>query len=56
MFAVLFLPLAIWFAYANFRRYWGESLVLISVSLLFLRLAFSRDDDSWLAAIDELGE
>ncbi|HVX38686.1 MAG TPA: hypothetical protein VHB25_03850 [Gemmatimonadaceae bacterium] len=56
MFAVLFLPMAIWFAYANWRRYWGESLVLISVSILFLRWAFSRDEHSLLAAIDELGE
>lgn len=56
IFAVLFLPMAIWFAYANWRRYWGESLVLMSISILFLRLALSRDEDSWLSTIDELGE
>ncbi len=55
MFAILFVPMAIWFAYANWRRYWGESLVLMAVSILFLRWAFSRGEDSWLSSIDEIG-
>lgn len=55
IFALLFLPMAIWFAYASWRTYWGESLVLMSISILFLRLAFARGEDSFLAAIDELG-
>lgn len=52
--AVLFLPLACWFAYANFSRYWVDSLALFAIAVLFLRWALDRSDDSWLSAIDEL--
>ncbi|MDB4877238.1 MAG: hypothetical protein JWM41_3684 [Gemmatimonadetes bacterium] len=52
-FGVLFLPLALWFAW---RRFWGQAVALLLVSAAFLKLGLSRDEDSWLAAIDELGE
>jgi hypothetical protein len=55
-FGVLFLPLGLWFAYRSVTRYWGQALVLLIVSVVFLRLGFSKDEDSWMAAIDELGE
>jgi hypothetical protein len=52
-FGVLFLPLAIWFAW---RGYWGQSLALFLVAAVFLKLGLSRDESSWISAIDELGE
>jgi hypothetical protein len=52
-FGVLFLPLAVWFAW---RRFWGQSIALFLVSGVFLKLGLSRDENSWIAAIDELGE
>ena len=52
---LLFLPVAIWFAYANWRRNWGQSLVLLAVGLWFLKLGLSRDEDSWISSIDDLG-
>ncbi len=54
-FGLLFLPLAIWFAWANWRRYAGDAMALVVVSVVFLRLGLSRDDDSWISAIDDLG-
>lgn len=52
---LLLLPVAVWFAYANWRRYWGQSLVLLAVGLWFLKLGVSRDEDSWISSIDDLG-
>ncbi|HXT16101.1 MAG TPA: hypothetical protein VN706_10765 [Gemmatimonadaceae bacterium] len=56
VFALLFLPMAILFAYRDLRHYWLESLVLIFVSIAFLRAGLDRRDESWLAAIDELSD
>jgi len=55
IFALLFLPLGCWFAYANFRRYWPDALSLIVISVVFLWWALDPRDDSWIASIDELG-
>jgi hypothetical protein len=52
---MLFLPLSIWFAYANWHRYAGDSIALFLVAAVFLRNGFTRDEDSWIAAIDDLG-
>ncbi|HEY4305821.1 MAG TPA: hypothetical protein VGM82_15215 [Gemmatimonadaceae bacterium] len=54
MFGFLFLPMAVWFAYRGFSRYWLESLALLMVGLLFLRLGLSKKDNSWLSLIDDL--
>jgi hypothetical protein len=54
-FGIIFLPLAIWFAWANWRRYWPSSLGLIAISAVFLVLAFDRRPNSWLSWIDDLG-
>lgn len=54
LFGILFLPISIWFAYANWRRNWGNALALFSISLLFLRLGLSRDENSWITTIDEM--
>ena len=51
VFGVVFVPMAIWFAH---RRHWLEALVLAIVSVLFLRWAFDRSEDSLLTAIDDL--
>ena len=51
----LFLPLAVWFSYVNLHRYWGDVLGLLVVSFAFLKIGLSRDDDGFMAAIDELG-
>jgi hypothetical protein len=53
-FGLLFLPMAVWFAYANWRRYWLDSLALFAIGVLFLRLGLSRDEDSWMSTIDDL--
>ena len=51
----LFLPLALWFAYVNWHRYWGNALGLLIVGVVFLRIGLNRDEDSWLSTIDDLG-
>ena len=51
---VAFLPLAVWFVYANWRLYWGESLVLFSVGLIFLHFATTREEGSWITMLDDL--
>lgn len=51
-FGGLFLPLAVWFAW---KRYWGQAIAVGVVAVVFLRTGLSRDEDSWIAAIDELG-
>ena len=52
---MLFLPLSIWFAYSNWHKYLGDAISLLIVAALFLRYGFTRDEDSWIAAIDDLG-
>jgi hypothetical protein len=51
---MLFLPLSIWFAYSNWHKYAGDAIALFIVAALFLRYGFTRDEDSWIAAIDDL--
>lgn len=53
---LLFLPLAVWFAYASWRRYWGQSLVLFGIAVWFLKIGLSRNEDSWISTIDDLGD
>lgn len=53
-FGVLFLPMAAWFAHRGVARYWLESLALLMIGLLFLRLGLSKKDNSWLSLIDDL--
>jgi hypothetical protein len=55
LFGVSFLPLACWFAYVNFHRYWVDSLALFIIAVVFLRWGLTRDQDSWMSAIDDLG-
>ena len=56
VFGIMFLPMSIWFAYVNWRRNWGNALALLSISMLFLRMGLSRDENSWIASIDELDD
>lgn len=51
---IAFLPLGVWFVYANWRLYWGQSLVLLSVGLIFLRFATTREEGSWITMLDDL--
>jgi hypothetical protein len=55
VFAILFLPMAVLFLYRDWRHHWLESVILIAVSIVFVRTALNRGDDSWISAIDELG-
>jgi hypothetical protein len=55
LFGVLFLPMAAWFAYVNWHRYWRDSLALLIIGIVFLRLGLSRNEDSWISTIDDLG-
>ena len=55
VFGLVFLPMAVIFLYRDWSHRWPESVILIFVSVVFLRAAFNRDDESWLSAIDELG-
>ena len=55
IFGLLFLPMAVIFLYRDWSHRWPESLVLIFISVVFLRAAFNRSEESWLSAIDELG-
>lgn len=54
LFGLTFLPAAIWLAWRGLERYWPQSLLLLVVGGVFLRLAFTRDEDSWVALIDDL--
>jgi hypothetical protein len=56
---IVFLPFSVWFlrswiqSSANWRQ--GlQGIALIAVSIVFLRLAFTRKDNSWISAIDDL--
>jgi len=55
LFAMLFLPMAIFFLHRDWRRYWLESIMLIFISVAFLVAGFNRDENSWISAIDDLG-
>jgi hypothetical protein len=47
--------MAILFLYRDWRHHWLESVILIVVSIVFVRTALNRSDESWISAIDELG-
>jgi hypothetical protein len=56
---VVFLPIAVWFFHnwSVHRDQWrqaAQGVVLIVVSVVFLRLAFTRKEDSWMSAVDDL--
>ncbi len=53
--AVLFLPLAIWFAWSGWRKYWLSVLALVAVSAFFLWLANDHRPEGWLSSIDDSG-
>jgi hypothetical protein len=53
-FGLVFLPTALWFAFAREHRYLGRSIVLLIASVVFLWLGLSRREDSWITMIDEL--
>lgn len=55
LFGVVFMPFAIWFAWANFHRYWTYSLGLTIASLFFLGLAFAPAVSSWLSDVFDGG-
>jgi hypothetical protein len=48
---VVFLPIAIWFLHTG---KWWQGISLIVVSVVFLRLAFTRNENSWISAVDDL--
>ena len=54
MFGLLFLPMAILFAYKSWERYWLRSVVLFVVSIVFLWLGLSRNEHSWVTMVDDL--
>lgn len=54
VFGLLFLPMALLFAYKSWERYWLRSIVLLVVSLAFLWLGLSRGENSWLTMVDDL--
>jgi hypothetical protein len=56
---VVFLPIAVWFFHNWFvhRDQWRQAIqgiVLVVVSIAFLYLAFSRKENSWISAVDDL--
>jgi hypothetical protein len=53
-FALVFIPTAVWFAFAKEHRYVGRAIVLLIASVVFLWLGLSRREDSWITMIDEL--
>ena len=52
VFGVIFLPFTIWFLV---HGRWAQGIVLLAVSVFFLRMAFDRSEDSWITAVDDLG-
>lgn len=52
---VVFMAFAIWFTWANSRRYWSYSLGLVLASLFFLSLAFAPAVSSWLSDVFDGG-
>lgn len=49
---IIFLPMAIWFFW---KMYWGRAMAILVLSAISLRLGLTRDTDSWMSMIDELG-
>lgn len=54
VFGLLFLPMALLFAYKSWERYWLRSIVLLVVSIVFLWLGLSRSENSWVTMVDDL--
>jgi hypothetical protein len=54
LFGLLFLPMACWFAYSNFHRYWPDALALFIIAVAFFKWGLTRNEDSWMSAIDDL--
>lgn len=54
IFGVMFLPWSLFIVYRDPARYWLQSVILLALSVYALRLGLSRDEDSWLSAIDDL--
>lgn len=52
-FGLIFLPMGIWFAW---KAYWGNAVALGLIAVVFLRLGLSRDENSWMSAIDDLDD
>ena len=50
-FGAIFAPLAVWFAW---RHFWIDAVILAVIAIAFLRTGLSRNDSSWIAAIDDL--
>ncbi len=53
--AFIFLPLACWFLWTNWHRYWPNALGLGIVSALFFRFATDRRPGSWMSFVDDIG-
>ena len=56
---VVFLPIAVWFCHnwivrPNEWRQAVQGVVLVVVSIVFLRLAFTRKEGSWISTVDDL--
>jgi hypothetical protein len=49
---IIFLPMGIWFFW---KTYWVSAIAVLVLSALSLRLGLTRDPDSWMSMIDELG-
>lgn len=49
---IIFLPTAIWFFW---KAYWGSAIAVLVVAAISLKLGLTRDEDSWMSIIDELG-
>jgi hypothetical protein len=52
VFGIIFLPMAIWFFW---KMYWGSGIAVFVLSAISLKLGLTRDADSWMSMIDELG-
>lgn len=53
-FGLLFLPAAAWFAHRGITQYWLQVIVLAAVGVAFLRLGLSKNENSWVALLDDL--
>ena len=44
--------MAIWFFW---KAYWGSAIAVLVLSAISLKLGLTRDADSWMSMIDDLG-
>jgi hypothetical protein len=49
---IIFLPMGIWFFW---KTYWVSGIAVLVLSALSLKLGLTRDPDSLMSMIDELG-